>query len=148
MSLDIAIKTLDELEREIDTVIRVEFSECSDRLDDVILLIRTTDRSDVARLTSQMGRMQAIMKRGALCTCTAEARWHACLGRLSTAVEHAAMRYNMESVKIFCEQEGIPFDSIMEAMKMLAPENQQSTDELPPIPDHIQIPDDLRGLKS
>lgn len=144
MSLDLAIKTLEQLENEIDTTIRSEFSELSDRLDEVILLIRTTDRSDVARLTSQMGRMQAIMEAGAQCTCEAEARWHACLGRLSVAVGHAAMRYNIDSVRTFCESMGVPFEEVIQTLRLLAPDSPPT--ELPELPNDINIPDDIRGL--
>lgn len=145
MTLELAVKTLEELENEIDTVIRSEFSELGDRLDEVILLLRTTDRSDVGRLVSQMGRMQRIMELGTQCTCESEARWHACLGRLSVAMGQAALRYNMESTRIFCEKEGVPYDTIMELLKQLAPD-QEVTDNLPELPSDINIPDDPRDL--
>lgn len=145
MTLELAIKSIEELEHEVDTVIRAEFSELGDRLDEVIMLIRTTDRSDVSRLVSQMGRMQKIMELGTQCTCEAEARWHACLGRLSTAMEQAAYRYNVATTQAYCEKLGIPYDVIEKILEQLAPE-QTVTDTLPPIPDNITIPDDPRDL--
>lgn len=143
MSLDLAIQTLDELVHEVDTTIRAEFSEYGDRLDEVIWLLRTTDRTDVHRLVSQMGRMQEIMEMGTKCPCEPERRWHACLGRLSVAVGNAAHRYNTMSIRTFCESMGVSYEGVMDLINMISPD---TNNELPELPNDVNIPSDLRDL--
>lgn len=142
-TLEFAINSVEELINEVDTTIREEFSDYSERLDEVIMLLNTTDRSDVVTLTSQMDRMHHIVHIGTHCPCTHEARWHACLGRLETAISAAAQRMNERTVRAMASDLGLDYDEIAEFIRKLA---DSPDDELPDLPIEIIVPDDIKDI--
>lgn len=140
--LDAAVQSLVTLEQEVDQEIRQEFAEYGNRLDEVVDLLRSVDRSDVHLLISQMGYMHGAVHLGTTCPCVVEARWHACLGRIETALVNAAVRLNAHTVEQYCEELGIPFDGVVDVLHELSP----GDGPLPALPHNVVIPDNISGL--
>lgn len=141
--LGAVVSSVDELEREVDTEVRKEFSECTDRLDEVLDILRSMDKSDFLRLTAQMIQLQAMLHMATACTCVEEARWHSCLSRIVTAVGNASERCKRTMVVALCELGDMP-QEIADAI--LAEDNFVNSDELPELPTDTVIPDNIKEL--
>lgn len=140
--LEQVVQSVDGVEHEINTEVRQEFSEFSDDIDIVLEAFKCLDRDDLLYLQHQMMEIQLMMKFGASCECE-NIRWHACLGRMETAVAHGAMRSKTGLVNLMVE-EGILTPEAVALIEGAI--SKLFDDELPDLPEGITIPDDPSEL--
>lgn len=136
------VSSIEELEREVDIEVRKEFTDYSDRLDEVLDVLRTMDKTDFIRLTSQLMHLHSLVNMGTRCPCTKEARWHACLGRVESAIDNAADRCKRGMVNILVEDGALPQEIADELLQT----DYQMTDVLPDLPSNTEIPNDVSEL--
>lgn len=141
--LDQVVASVEGVEQEIDTEVRNEFSEFSDYIDVILEVFKSLNRDDMLHLQHQMMEIQFFMRLGASCDCDENPRWHACIGRMETAVTRGAIRCKSSVVDLMI-QEGI---LTPEAVKLIEDAvDKMASDELPEMPAHITIPDDASEL--